>query len=107
MQFLYYFALAGGSNYFVLYYKELLVDQFGNTRYEYIGVILLAQALVAFLSPLIAGYIADKYQITNRLISFCSFGVSLGATLTILPGLAPFAQMTIVQRLWVLFPAPW
>ena len=104
MQFLFYFALAGGSNYFVLYYKQLLVDQYGNTQYEYIGVILLAQALIAFLSPLIAGYIADKYQITNRLISFCAFGVALGAAITILPGLAPFFRLTFIQRLWLLFP---
>ncbi len=104
MQFLYYFALAGGANYFTLYYKQHLVDFSGNPQYEYIGVILLVQALVAFFSPLLAGYIADKYQITNRLISLCAFGVSLGTAVVVIPGLGPFVHMTILRRLWLLLP---
>jgi MFS family permease len=104
MQGLYYMALASGVNYFTLYYKGLLIDSQGNAHYDMIGLILLAQSLVAFMAPLIAGYIADKFQITNRLITLCSFLVALGAGLILLPGLGVFAGMSLSGKLMLIFP---
>jgi MFS family permease len=104
MQFLYYAAFGSAVNYFTLYYKELLVSPSGEPMYEVIGTILLVQSSAAFTAPLIAGYLADKYQITNRLISFCSFGVALGITLVLIPGLAPFAGLSLTGKLLLIFP---
>ncbi len=104
MQFLFYFALAAGANYFTLYYRGLLVDGEGNPHYRIIGVLLMVQSVPAFLSPLAAGYVADRFQINNRLISLCSVLTALGTGLIILPGLAPFHSLSPASKLGLIFP---
>jgi MFS family permease len=104
MQFLYYAAFGSAINYFTLYYKELIVSPSGEPMYEVIGTIMLVQSMAAFTAPLIAGYLADKYQITNRLITICSFGVALGITLVLIPGLSPFAGLSLTGKLMLIFP---
>ena len=82
-----YFAAYGTSiPFFGLYYRDVLRTVGGEPSYAAVGTVFSVSMLVGIASPLIVGYLADKFRIHSRLISLLSLLVVIGAIGLYLPG---------------------
>ena len=99
LQFLFFAAYGAGVPYLGLYYRSVLVDASGTPDYSAVGMAFFLSLLVGIISPLIAGYLADRFKIQHRLISLLGFLVFAGGILFSLPGLPFFAGMSFTWRL--------
>jgi PPP family 3-phenylpropionic acid transporter len=98
LQFLFFAAYGAGVPYLSLYYRSVLLDSNGIPNYSAVGTALFVSMLIGVVSPLIAGYLADRFRIQHRLISFLSFMVFFGGILFTIPGLPIFSGLGFSWR---------
>ncbi len=102
LQFVFFAAYGTTIPFFGLYYYHVLVDAADGTGYIAVGVVLSVSMLVGILSPLVAGYLADRFRIRNRLITSLSLMVAVGAMTIYLPGSPFMADSDFATRFVVL-----
>ena len=87
LQFTFFWAIGSVFPFFSLYYKKVFTLPDGSVNFSIIGTILFLQSIIGIASPPIAGILADKFKIHNRLIIFLSTAIILGAVLSAVPGI--------------------
>jgi len=95
-------ALGASVSFFSYYYNRILVYSNGKTAIGLIGIIFFLQFLLgAFANP-IAGYIADKFKIENRVLSFCGFVVVVGGFLIGIPVFNLFPELSLGNKVLII-----
>lgn len=69
-----------------IYYQSVFSAGNGDSVMGIITVLLMLQPLLSIVSNPVAGFIADRFRIENRMIVFCAFLTAAGAALIALPG---------------------
>ena len=98
LQFLFFSSYGAGISFFGLYYRHILTDSTGQPDYSAVGAVLFINLLIGILSPLIAGYLADRFKIQHRLISLLALLVALGAAIISIPGFVGIDAMSFPAR---------
>ena len=98
LQFLFFAAYGTGISFFGLYYRAILTDASGNPDYSAVGAVLFLNLIIGILSPLVAGYLADKFKIQHRLISILALLVAFGACIIAIPGFVGVTAMSFPTR---------
>ncbi len=88
LQFMVFFALGSGAPFLSIYFKQLLINSDGTPATYWIGLIFFIQTFSGIISPLIAGYIADKFKIQNRILATCAVAVFTSGILLLIPGIS-------------------
>ena len=102
LQGLFYAAFGAAGPFVTIYYKRVLVAPDGSPALGLIGLVLFAGTIVGVLSLPVAGLLADRFKIENRLLALLSVlaaaGMGLIATvgLPALSGLAPGPRITLI-----------
>ncbi|RPJ08866.1 MAG: MFS transporter [Spirochaetaceae bacterium] len=88
--------LAGSATvpYGSLYYEELFRSASEPHTIEFITILLALFPLLSIFSNPVAGYLADRFQMENRVLFFCSVAVTLGAILLLIPSTGLLGEMT-------------
>lgn len=87
LQAVHYAALGAGVPFLSLYLKRTLVMPAGGPALAPIGVVLFLNAVVGIASASLAGYLADRFQVGNRLLAILSVLVALAMTAVALPAM--------------------
>ena len=103
LQALFFAAYGTTIPYLAIYYGRVLADSNGVPNYAAVGTILSISTLVGLVSPLVAGYLADRFRINNRLITVLALLVVVGAIGMFLPGSGLFSDIGFALRFAVLF----
>lgn len=90
LQFTFFWSIGSVFPFFSLYYKKVFTLPDGSVNFSIIGTILFLQSIIGIASPPIAGILADKFKIHNRLITFLGTATVLGAILSAVPGIPSF-----------------
>ncbi|NOY07544.1 MAG: MFS transporter [Spirochaetes bacterium] len=96
LQFIFFWSIGSLFPFYSLYYQKVFTSSGGIVNFSILGTILFLQSIVGIASPPIAGLLADKFKIHNRLITFLGVSAVLGAILSSVPGL-PFLQNTTLS----------
>lgn len=80
-----FIAISASVPFFSYYYNRILIYSNGETALGLIGIIFSLQYLLAAFANPIAGYLADKFKIENRVLFFCAFIVVIGGLLIGIP----------------------
>jgi PPP family 3-phenylpropionic acid transporter len=86
LQAFFFIATGAALPFFSLYFKHVLVDASGEPALYLIGLLFFMQAALGILSTPLAGFISDRFNIENRLLTLFSAVVSLSALVLALPG---------------------
>ena len=103
LQFIFFASYGTTVPFLGLYYYRVLVDSSGAPNYGAIGTVLSLSLLVGILSPLVAGYLADRFRIHNRLITILSVLVVVSAIALYLPGTKGMDDTDLVFRFLLIF----
>ncbi len=87
LQFLIFLSMGLVFPFFSLYYSSIFTLN-GVVNYSVVGMILFFSSIVGIFSPPIAGLLADKFKIKNKLITIFALISALGSVLLLIPGLA-------------------
>ena len=85
LQFFIYFAFGTALPFISIYFKKILVNTDGTPATYWIGLLFIIQSVTGMISPLIAGYIADKFKVENRILTFCAVFVCTSGIILIIP----------------------
>lgn len=99
LQFTFFWSIGSVFPFFSLYYKNVFTAPDGRVNFSIIGTILFLQSIVGIASPPIAGILADKFKIHNRLITFLGTAVVLGAILSAIPGISSLYNSPLSVKL--------
>jgi MFS transporter, PPP family, 3-phenylpropionic acid transporter len=90
MQLLFFAAYGTMIPFFSIYYRIILRTPEGGPDYGAIGVVLFLQSISGIVSPPLAGFLADKFKIQNRLVTVCAAMVAAAGLLIGIPGMRLF-----------------
>ena len=97
-----FIAIGVSVPFFSYYYNRIFVFSNGETAIGLIGIILSLQYLLAAFANPIAGYLADKFKIENRVLFFCAFLVIIGGLLIGIPVFNLFPQLSLGTKIIVI-----
>ncbi len=103
LQCLSFAAMGAGNTFQSLYLKHIVLRPDGRPYYDLIGVLLFAQAGAGMLGTPIAGYLADRFKIQNRILFFCALVVVASSLVTAVPALAGGAGSIPLRILFPVF----
>ena len=103
LPFVFYAAFGAGVPFYSVYYRSILQYPDGTPVHFLIGLAFFLQSILGILAPPIAGFLADKFKIENRLLALFSILVACGAILVAIPGMTNFSDWTLRQRVPFLF----
>lgn len=95
LQFLIFLSVGLVFPFFSLYYSHIFTSH-GVVNYSIVGTILFFSSIVGIFSPPIAGLLADKFKIKNKLITIFALMSALGSVLLLIPGLG---ENSVIGRL--------
>lgn len=87
LQILSFAAMGAGMPFQSLYFKHTLLRADGTPAYALIGLLFFVQAAAGMIGTPIAGYIADRFKVENRILFICSLMVVLSSLLLAMPSL--------------------
>ena len=99
LQFSVFFAIGSGAPFLSIYFKKILLNANGTPANYWIGLIFFFQSITGMISPLIAGYIADKFKIENRILTLCAVFVFLSGILLLIPGITVLSDLPLNSKL--------
>ncbi|MBN1525416.1 MAG: MFS transporter [Spirochaetales bacterium] len=82
----YFVSISAAVPYMGLYYRHIFNQLHEEHAIKLVTILLGIQPLLSLLSNPIAGYIADRFKIENRVLFFCSVLVVAGTLFLIFPG---------------------
>jgi MFS family permease len=88
LQCLSFAAMGAGNPFQSLYLKHVVRHPDGTPSYNLIGLLLFAQAAAGMVGTPIAGYMADRFKIQNRILFICAIVVVASSLVTAVPALA-------------------
>jgi len=97
-------AFGAAIPFFSVYYKKVLLMPDGSPAFHLIGTVFFLQAILGVASTPVAGYLADKFKIENRILTLCASSVLLGALLIALPGFNAFSQWSLSRKALFILP---
>ncbi|MBN2440353.1 MAG: MFS transporter [Spirochaetales bacterium] len=90
-----FFAMGAGVPFLNLYYKQVLVFPDGSPAIELIGLIVFLEPFLGVFSNPLAGMIADKFKVENRLLLLCAFITMIAAGFISIPGFNSLMTLNI------------
>lgn len=104
LQWFYFMAFGAAVPFFSVYYKKVLLMPDGSPAFHLIGTVFFLQAILGVASTPVAGYLADKFKIENRILTLCASSVLLGALLIALPGFSVYSQWSLSRKALFILP---
>lgn len=104
LQCFHFMAFGAAIPFFSIYYKKVLLMPDGSPAFTLIGTVFFLQAIAGVVSTPVAGYLADKFKIENRILTLCASSVLLGALLIALPGFGGFSHWSLSRRALLILP---
>ncbi len=98
LQWIFFAAYGAGIPYFSVYYKQVLIGPDGSTALHLIGTLFFLQAMLGMVAAPLAGLIADKFKIQNRLLTLFATMVALSIVCIGLPGFGAFSHLPLEHR---------
>ena len=99
LQFLVYAGMGSSGVFLSLYLREALATSDGEGTLYFVGFVLFIQSLVGIAAAPVAGYLADRFKIENRILAVCAAFVAVSAMLLLGLSSSAFTASGLGKRL--------
>jgi PPP family 3-phenylpropionic acid transporter len=99
LQALAFFGFGCGGGFLSLMLKKVLADPAGESDLAVIGFLFFIMNIMGTFATPVAGYIADRFKVEDRILSVCGLLVAIGAGLLFMLGTPAWAEFSLTRKL--------